>query len=159
MVDESVANFETRVVSANCVTSREDGRSRFHRRVRRPAKFKGPGDSQAPVHMMRTTATFKLAHRLEDKLAHRSGYHAIELPYVGSALSMIILLPDRDDGLAELIMALDATTLANPLAEGKPNRVDLRLPKFSVTSKVDLTGILSAQVPVAFSQDGADFWG
>jgi serpin B len=109
--------------------------------------------------MMKTTGTFKLARRPKDELARGEGYQAIELPYAGSSVSMVILLPDRDDGLPDLVKELDLKVLTHPLDEAKPSLVDLRLPQFSVTSKLDLTGILRSQVPSAFSRDDADFSG
>ena len=105
---------------------------------------------------MRTTGRFKLVHG--------NGYNAIELPYVTDdnpkkdAISMVVLLPEREDGLSALEHALDARALADPL-QGSQEMVvvDLRLPKFSITDKVDLTKMLSAQMPLAFSREEADF--
>jgi len=151
IVDKSLANSETRLVLTNALYFKGRWKKPFPPSTAPPVRFKGTSNPQAQVQMMRTTGTFKLARK--------AGYQAIELPYARSTLSMVVLLPDHDDGLPDLVKELDLKILADPLEGAAPVLVDLRLPKFSVTSKIDLTGILRSQIPSAFSREDADFSG
>jgi serpin B len=151
IVDRNLANSETRLILTNALYFRGRWKKPFPPSMAPPVRFKGTSNPQAQVRMMRTTGTFRLVRR--------GGYQAIELPYAKSTICMVILLPDRDDGLHDLVNELDLKILADPLAGAEPLRVDLRVPKFSITSKIDLTGILRSQMPLAFSRDEADFSG
>ena len=158
LVDQSVANAETRLLLTNVLYFKGRWRNKFDPSMTKPAPFRGTTNPQAQVALMRTTGPFKLVHGKD--------YNAIELPYVTDdnpkkdAISMVVLLPEKEDGLPALEQALDARALADPL-QGRQEMVvvDLRLPKFSISDKVDLTKMLSAQMPLAFSREEADFSG
>ena len=49
-------------------------------------------------------------------------FQALELPYEGNELSMIVLLPKKADGLADLEKGLTATRLADWLAQLRPHQ-------------------------------------
>lgn len=159
IVDKSLASSDTRLILTNALYFKGRWKKPFPPSTAPPVKFKGTSNAQAQVQMMRTTGTFKLARRQSDKVAQREGYQVIDLPYARSTLSMVVLLPDHDDGLPGLVKGLDLKVLTDPLEGAEPVLVDLSLPKFSVTSKIDLTGILRSQVPSAFSREDADFSG
>jgi serpin B len=91
------------------------------------------------------------------RYGHADGVQLLELPYRGS-LSMVILLPDSDDGLSALEDRLAAshdrwlTTLA-------VKDVDLLLPRWKGVDKFELKEPLSdLGMPIAFSRH-ADFSG
>jgi len=85
-------------------------------------------------------------------------YQAVELPYVGEELAMVILLPELEK-FEEFEQALDADRLGEILGELWRSEVDLTMPKFSFTSGFELKDTLSALgMPDAFSE-GADFSG
>ena len=54
-------------------------------------------------------------------------FDALELPYAGNALSMVILLPRKPDGLAEFEAGLSAKGLTDSLAGLRPRRVDVAI--------------------------------
>ena len=56
---------------------------------------------------------------------------------------MIILLPNKPDGLAALEKKLEKYDLADIPARMRSRKVSLSLPKFRLESTIDLTGILS----------------
>ncbi|PVD18459.1 hypothetical protein C0Q70_21008 [Pomacea canaliculata] len=122
--------------------------------------FKGT-KGKVEVDMMSQQAKFPYA-RFE-----QLSCSAVELPYTrgdGSDrydLSMLILLPDEDDGLA----ALEASLTASDLAELRSSmttrgKVNLQLPRFSMESSLKLKEVLiSLGMVNAFSENNADFTG
>ncbi|MCX7045811.1 MAG: serpin family protein [Candidatus Sumerlaeota bacterium] len=87
------------------------------------------------------------------------GLQAIELPYKGNALSMLILLPAARNGLATAEKMLSVEKLADLLPKLENKKVNVILAKFKTTSQFDLNKTLSAMgMPLAFSQS-ADFSG
>nr|XP_012147539.1 PREDICTED: antichymotrypsin-2-like isoform X12 [Megachile rotundata] len=62
----------------------------------------------------------------------------IVLPYKGDELSMVIILPNEINGLAEVEKKLQNTNIKDILNEGYVRDVHLYLPKFKVESKMEL---------------------
>ena len=87
-------------------------------------------------------------------------FQALDLPYKGNELSMVVLLPKKTDGLSALEDSFTAETLASWLPKLQSgNRVILALPRFTMTQRFELSGILGAMgMPQAFS-NRADFSG
>ena len=71
-----------------------------------------------------------------------SGLKMIELPYRGGDSSMLILLPDDKDGLAKLEATLTLDQLVGWFPSMQATGLNLILPKFTFTSKLDLVGDL-----------------
>jgi serpin B len=87
------------------------------------------------------------------------GYKMVELPYEGDDLSMVIVLPDEADGLADVSASLSAESLAANIAGLHERDVNLYLPKFKFKDQARMAQPLSdLGMPVAFS-DAADFSG
>lgn len=116
-----------------------------------------------------TVPTMRLRARL--RYLRGDGYQAVELPYAGARLGMVILLPDpasgpgsgdpADTGPGHL-QAGGVVRDAGPdglLARLAPRQVSLALPRFKVTSGFALRPVLAALgMPLAFT-DEADFSG
>ncbi len=88
------------------------------------------------------------------------GYQAVELPYDGRELSMVILLPDSGR-FEEFESSLDRGVL-NTVTEALAYRFDvaLTMPKFEFESDFGLSKTLSDMgMPVAFAPGQADFTG
>ena len=98
--------------------------------------------SEVMVPMMRRTAGFGLAKG--------DGYQAVELPYDGDELSMVILLPDT--GQFEVFeSSLDADHVDTITKDLAPKQVALTMPKFEFESNFSLANTLGAMgMPVAF---------
>lgn len=85
-----------------------------------------------------------------------SGVTAVELPYAGRELSMVVIQPDD---LASFESALTQTSLDAILAGLSPHLIDLSLPKWKFTDDTSLAAPLKALgMPSAFSAS-ADFSG
>lgn len=127
-------------------------------------------------HAFTTDATYAAEFHVDGSRAvqvptmHRTGpisYHgdaqlqAIELPYTGGELAMVVILPRAKDGLAALEQSLDETSLGDVLAKLRTQEVALALPKL----KLEMSESLTLRKPLeqlgmgpAF-RDDADFTG
>jgi serpin B len=95
-----------------------------------PGPFTTQAGGTVTVPFMSQTATFSF---------ESSGTPAIELPYGGGRLSMLIALPDD---LATFEASLTPSTIAGLLAGLAPTNVQLSLPKFSFTDGWSVLGLL-----------------
>jgi len=68
----------------------------------------------------------------------------VELPYAGDDLSMVVLLPRKIDGLRALESELTAAKLAEWTGALNQSKVDVFLPKLSLTNEFDLGKTLAA---------------
>ena len=102
-------------------------------------------------------------------LMHRTGsyryydggsFQALELPYKGDDLSMVILLPKKIDGLAALEQTLSWQAVNGWIGKLEPfDKVILTLPRFTMTQQFELNGMLSAMGMAQAFSDAADFSG
>jgi serpin B len=84
------------------------------------------------------------------------GYQAVDLVYRGGDLSMLVLLPDRKDGLRDLEKTLSARMLHDCVAQ----MVKLFLPRFKITCAVNVRDQLTALgMSLPFTRLQADFSG
>jgi serpin B len=104
------------------------------------------------VDMMNRTGSFR---HLDE-----ATFQALELPYRGRAVSMVILLPKAVDGLGRLEAACNEPALAAWLAKLSTRRVQVVLPRFRLTEQIELKSALSALgMSQAFDVAAADFSG
>jgi serpin B len=110
-----------------------------------------PGQSVI-VNMMKSENSYPL---LQDM-----GIIAVELPYQNSA-SMVLVMPEKADGMDALENQLDAPFLAgicDKLGKREPSHIELRVPKFKVATSYDLVPSLQQLGMIdAFDMDRADF--
>jgi len=87
-------------------------------------------------------------------------FQALELPYKGNALSMVVLLPNDVAGLSALEHSLSADALTGWIARLRSApRVIVTLPRFTMTQQFELSRTLAAMgMPQAFNS-AADFSG
>ena len=138
----------TRLILVNAIYLKAAWLTPFAKEATMPAAFRLPDGTKIQVPTMSTVAAMRYAAG--------SGWQAVELPYVGDQLAMMIVVPDdlssfraslTDDRFADLASALDSAS------------VSLTLPKFGFTVRQDLAQILAdLGMPLAFSPE-ADFSG
>ncbi len=95
--------------------------------------------------------------RLGEELNYSKGdgWQAVELPYVGNELSMVLVLPDVGTSLESAVAAASSMQDATPTTR----QVTLSLPKFDIETMAELSTLLAAMgMPTAFT-DSADFSG
>jgi serpin B len=150
---------DTRLVLCNVIYFKGDWAAQFQPRDTGPAPFFVTTNQTVTVPMMRQTARFKAIHAEADDT--RLGL--LGLPYSGSDLSMIVLLPEDVDGLPALENQLTADTLHRWLAEldaTPAHELVVRLPRFTTTQRFDLKGALkSLGMPSLFNVGDADLSG
>jgi len=87
------------------------------------------------------------------------GWQAVELPYAGSELSMLVVVPD-EGSFSEVEGALDGDLVAEVVDGLTPIMVDLRFPSFDFRTQASLKDALTALgMPLAFDPDNADLSG
>jgi serpin B len=94
-------------------------------------------------------------------LEQSDGVQAVELPYEGDRLSMLVLLPARRDGLAALEKKLSAEMLRDCARAMRTREVRIVLPRFQIAGDtVDLRDALRKLGMVrALDRERADFSG
>jgi serpin B len=105
---------------------------------------------QVTVPMMKQTESFGYAEG--------AGYQAVELPYDGGELSMVILLPEagKFEAFEEGLQAQQVSEIISGL---QPTEVALTIPQFEFESEFSLKDTLEDMgMPIAFSE-AADFSG
>ncbi len=87
------------------------------------------------------------------------GYQAVQLPYIGNQLSMLVLMPDEGEFDA-FSSQLDAARLADLMRSIHYQEVNLSFPKFTFESETQLRQTLSQMgMSLAFDGAAADFSG
>lgn len=142
----------TRLVIANAIYFNGKWASRFDKSKTRPSPFWVTPQKAAQVPMMSQKSTFPY---LMD-----GDTQALELPYRGEAISMLVLLPKDRDGMPKLEAELNLENLTKWISLLRPADVDLLLPKFKIGSRVSLGQPLAGMgVRDAFDEVRADFTG
>ena len=141
----------TRLILVNAIYFKGAWASPFKANETHPLPFHTSATAQVQTPMMHQTEGAKYMEN--DTL------QAVELPYRGFGLSMVVLLPRKVDGCAELENRLSPEFLSNTLAETKEQKVEIFLPRFKQDSSFKLNGPLEKMgMGDAFSPS-ADFSG
>jgi serpin B len=111
----------TRLVLANAVYFKAAWQNPFEPDATQPGVFYLLDGSKVDVPMMRETAGLNTMQG--------DGYRAVELPYAGGQLSMLILLPE-EGRFEDVEDRLDVTLLDATIAALEESEVNLALPKF-----------------------------
>jgi serpin B len=141
----------TRLVLANAIYFKCMWADPFRAAETHPLPFHVSASSEVQVPLMHHTATVRY---MED-----GDMQAVELPYSGNELAMMVLLPRRIDGCSALEEKLTPSFLSGSLAQMKPQKVEIFLPRFKEDSAFELKKTLETMgMPDAF-RPAADFSG
>ena len=86
-------------------------------------------------------------------------FQAVELPYSGGGLSMVVLLPRQVDGCGQLEDRLTPALLSDALRHMKQQKVELFLPRFKLESSFKLNDTLARMGMADAFEPKADFSG
>ncbi|XP_067134364.1 iripin-2-like [Centruroides vittatus] len=126
---------DTRMILLNAIYFKGTWKKTFNSDSTRNSPLFNNGNKQISVPMMKMSEVFPYASF--------PGFQALELPYKGEEISMIILLPDKYDELQQLESRIDADELKNIFSNMYPIKVDIKFPKFKMEDFKELKGSLS----------------
>ena len=150
LIPPGLINSLTRLILTNAIYFNAAWSRPFSARNTQEQPFTLLDGRQVPVPMMRQTEFFAYTAG--------PGYQAVELPYDGRELAMLLLLPDAGQ-FAAFETALTAEKVAGIVARLAGRRLDLTMPLYTVESEFSLAAVLAALgMPAAFSEL-ADFSG
>jgi len=140
----------TRLVLTNAIYFNAAWANTFEEAATQEAPFARLDGSEVTVPLMRQTESFGYAEG--------DGYQAVELPYDGREMSMVILLPDRER-FETFENALDGQEVQRIIEDLTYRQVALSMPRFEFDSAFSLNEALrELGMPDAFSA-AADFSG
>ncbi len=140
----------TRLILTNAIYFKGDWKQPFPEANTRPQDFHLDDGKIVKAQTMQQKSHFRYVH--QDNVA------AIELPYEGDDLSMIVLLPDA--GVDSLESKLTADSLAAIEKAMSTAEVIVALPRFTFTARYSLAPELTGMgIRDAFSESAANFSG
>jgi serpin B len=106
--------------------------------------FDKENTQEAPFYQSnKSTSTCSLMVAKDNfKYGQFDGLQAIELPYSGDDLSMVVLLPKRESSLKQMLQSLNVKELDTQLRALKNQKVELWLPKFKLETSYELKDVL-----------------
>lgn len=142
----------TRLVLVNAIYFKGNWRSQFEKKATRKTDFYVSPSESVSVPMMYQEENFGYGVN--------SLIQILELPYEGYDLSMIILLPQKKDGLREIERSLNVRSLKRWTNNLRKQKVRVFFPKFKMTNQFGMAPMLESMgMPDAFSSRQADFSG
>lgn len=152
LIQPGVLDAMTRLVLVNAIYFKGMWENRFKVEDTREAPFHVATGKMVQARLMNLKAEFGYAE--VDAL------QVLEMPYAGKALSMVVLLPRKADGLRELEGELTPAKLKEWRSVMRRREVVVYLPRFSTTSMFRLDQTLAALgMRDAFIPGRADFSG
>jgi serpin B len=135
LLQKGDVNPNTRLVLTNAVYFKGDWASQFKKDRTKPEPFTLADGKKADAPLMNQTGEFGYYDG--------GSFQALEMPYVGKDLTMVVLLPKKADGLADFEKELTADNVGGWLRQLKSQKVIVTLPKFKSTSRFSLAQKLS----------------
>jgi serpin B len=152
LLQPGVIDSLTRLVLTNAIYFKGDWERQFKKDFTQKDQFHIAADKKTDAMMMQDEGKFKYLDG--------GTFQALELPYKGKEVSMVVLLPKKIDGLAEFEKTLTAAKVADWLPKLREQEVLVALPKFKMTSEFSMKDTLSAMgIKQLFSANGADLSG
>jgi serpin B len=130
LLQKKMLTSNTRMVLTNAIYFKAPWAERFPDAATKKEDFHLSGGGKVKVAMM---------HKFEDlPYFGEKDLQAVAIPYKWNALSMVVLMPRKASGLADLEKSVTAERLREWAGKMKGHQVNLKLPKFKVTSEFSL---------------------
>jgi serpin B len=150
LIPKDGINNGTEMVLVNAIYFKGNWKNQFMAMDTFPREFKN-GKEKIMTKMMHQVNYFRFCNMPDLSLK------AIELPYEGNSLSMLIILPMSMTGIENLEKSLTSSVLKNVVNHLKETKVSLFLPIFEMHYSLSMRPLLSAMgMPLPFSNK-ADF--
>ncbi len=138
---------ETRLVLANAIYFNARWVNEFAEFMTQDADFTTASGETVQVPFMAQEEFFRYVDA--------EAYDAVQLPYVGGDVSMIVIVPEDLDAYEE---ALNAETFREVLDSMQGARIGVEMPRFEIAADLPLSDVLQEMGMVdAFSPGAADF--
>jgi serpin B len=143
---------DTKLVLTNAIYFKGEWASQFKKDQTKDEPFYLAADKKAAAPLMNQRGDFSYFDG--------GTFQALELPYAGKNLSMVVLLPKKIDGLGDLEKHLTADKLGGWVGKLHMQEVIVSLPKFKTEQRISLTKTLSEMgMKLAFDDRKADLSG
>lgn len=152
LLAKGIVTTDTRLVLTNAIYFKGTWASTFDKDATRdlPFRLADGGKVDAPLMFRKGGYSY----------TEGDGFQALELPYKGNRLGMVVVLPAAPDGLPAVEKALTGDALAKTLANLKYEReVLVHLPRFKAEKSFNLNEPLKALGMKAAFTPAADFGG
>ena len=152
LIKPGVLDSLTTLVLTNAIYFKGDWASQFNEDVTKDAPFTLSAAEKVDVPMMNQKGDFGYMET--------EGFQALELPYAGDDLSMVVFLPRKVDGLKGFEKMLTMENLRRWISNLRKQKVIVFLPRFKMTSAFRLGQALKSLGMIdAFTLVAADFSG
>jgi serpin B len=152
LITPGMLDSDTRLVLTNAIYFKGGWQSQFKKDRTRTEDFTLADGKKVQAPLMHQRANCGYLQQVD--------FQALEMPYAGKDLSMVVLLPAKPDGLPGLERALKPGNLAGWLQGLRQQKVDVTLPRFKLTVEFELKRVLAdLGMPLAFEPGRADFSG
>jgi serpin B len=152
LISPGALNPTTRLVLTNAIYFKGNWQDQFDKEATQKEEFHLSAAQWVMTPMMHRTGGYQY---------YDGGtFQALELPYSGNEISMVVLLPKQTDGLVALEHSFTARAARDWIQKLEPvDKVILSLPRFTMTQQFELSSTLSTMgMSQAFS-GAADFSG
>jgi len=152
LIKPGILNALTRLVIANGIYFKANWKSEFKKEDTRNMPFH--------VTAVKTVSCPMMFQKQRFNYYADSEIQAVEMPYVGEQISMLVLMPRKIDGLNQLEESLTRTNLNQWINRLRKIRLEVFFPKFTMISEFDLSkNLISLGMVDAFNPNRADFSG
>ncbi|MFO0908759.1 MAG: serpin family protein [Isosphaeraceae bacterium] len=153
LIGPSDVDRTTSLVLTNAIYFKGDWAHPFREAAtKKDGVFHAPGGRQVTTPLMAMQRSFPYAEG--------DGFQVLEMPYAGDALSMVVVLPRKNDGLPDLEARLTEANLQGWLGKLRPREAQVEFPRFKLTESFRLASILrDLGMTDAFDGSKADFSG
>lgn len=147
LLQEGAIDASTRLVLTNAIYFKGSWLKPFEtKQTQKGAVFHRADGSTVKIDMMNVTGEFGYAEA--------EGVQALQLPYAGKEVSMVVVLPKDAGGLPGLEKSLTPAILTDWIARMRTSRVIASLPRFKATSQFRLKETLEQLgMKTAFSSE------
>jgi serpin B len=153
LIPEGVLNDMTRLVLTNAIYFKAAWMHPFEKKETKPGTFYLAGGKTVKTPMMN-------AKNDTHGFADLGDFTILQMSYEKREQSMLIFLPKKKDGLADVEKKLTPENLNAWIKKLSPHVVDLTMPKFKVTAQFKLNDVMKAMgMKDAFIFGKADFSG
>ena len=151
LVSDAVVNKETRLVLTNAIYFKGKWEAAFKKENTNNEPFMVSEEDSVQAPMMMQQAHF--AYYEDEKI------QALDLPYKGGDLAMLVVLPQKTDGLGKVEEDWSKDHYSTVISHLHSEDVQVRLPKFKLETKYELkTPLTEMGLGVCFG-DAANFSG